>query len=60
MKLPVSVLKPESRIEFKADEVAGLEKPTYQVRLVDSNQQVKESKCIRLKLKPVTPNQIMT
>lgn len=41
MKLPVSVFKPESRMEFKADEVAGLDKPTYIVRIVDSNKQLK-------------------
>ncbi|KJR46323.1 hypothetical protein UF75_3296 [Desulfosporosinus sp. I2] len=51
MKLPVSVVKPESRIEFKADEVAGLDKPTYKVRLVDSNKQ--------LNLYPINQNSIV-
>ena len=41
MKLPVSVVKSESQIEFKANEVAGLDKPTYKVRLVDRNKQLK-------------------
>ena len=46
MKLPVSVVKPESRIEFKADAVAGLDKPTYKVRLSlhDSEQKPSEIK----------------
>ncbi|SHI27133.1 M56 family metallopeptidase [Desulfosporosinus lacus] len=51
MKLPVSVLKPESWLEFMAEEVAGLDKPTYQVRLVDSNKQ--------LKLYPISQNLIL-
>ena len=41
LKTPVSVVKPESRINFKADEVAGLDKPTYKVRLFDSKKQLK-------------------
>ncbi|KJR44152.1 hypothetical protein UF75_5466 [Desulfosporosinus sp. I2] len=51
LKTPVSVVKPESRIEFKVDEVAGLDKPTYKVRLVDSNKQ--------LKLYPMNNNSIV-
>ena len=51
MKLPVTVLKPESWLEFMAEEVAGLDKPTYKVRLVDSNQQ--------LKLYPINQNSIV-
>ncbi|MCB8814582.1 M56 family metallopeptidase [Desulfosporosinus shakirovi] len=51
MKLPASVLKPESWLEFMAEEVAGLDKPTYQLRLVDSNQQ--------LKLYPINQNSIL-
>ena len=51
LKTPVSVVNPESLIGFKADEVAGLDKPTYKVRLVDSNKQ--------LKLYPININSIV-
>lgn len=51
LQTPVSVVKPESLIEFKADEVVGLEKPTYNVRLVDSNKQ--------LQLYPMNQNSII-
>lgn len=51
LQTPVSVVRPESQIEFKADDVAGLEKPTFNVRLVDSNKQ--------LKLYPMNNNSIV-
>lgn len=41
LKTPVSVVKPESLIGFKADKVADLDKPTYKVRLVDSDKHLK-------------------
>ncbi|WP_308895582.1 hypothetical protein [Candidatus Desulfosporosinus nitrosoreducens] len=39
MALPADVVKPGARIDFKAAEVMGLDKPSYKVQLVDENKE---------------------
>ncbi|WP_425806137.1 DUF4362 domain-containing protein [Desulfitobacterium sp. Sab5] len=40
LALPADVVKPGSRIDFKAEDVPGLDKPSYKVQLVGKNKEL--------------------